>query len=136
VTARKRKPRAKGAKPSVGTPMPRAATAPRRGNPADSNFKNFVLEQLEELEGLRAQPMFGGFGLYRGEDFFGIVHGGRLYFRTSAASRGTYIALGMRPFRPNRDQTLQRYYEVPVDVLEDAAELQRWATIASKRDRG
>lgn len=33
----------------------------------------------------------------------------------------------MEPFRPNVDQTLQRYYEVPADVLEDRGRLLEWA---------
>jgi len=37
----------------------------------------------------------------------------------------------MKPFRPNATQTLKTYYEVPVDVLEDAGELTIWARQAS-----
>ena len=36
----------------------------------------------------------------------------------------------MQPFRPNGKQTLTRYYEVPVDILEDAAYLLAWARSA------
>ncbi len=82
---------------------------------------------MEGLGELRALAMFGGWGLYCGELFFGIVSGGRLYFKTNTATRGRYEALGMRPFRPNPRQTLQCYYEVPADVFDDATELERWA---------
>ena len=37
----------------------------------------------------------------------------------------------MKPFRPNAKQILNAYYEVPVDVLEDAGELTIWAQQAS-----
>jgi DNA transformation protein and related proteins len=37
----------------------------------------------------------------------------------------------MKPFRPNATQTLNTYYEAPVDVLEDAGELTIWAQQAS-----
>ena len=31
-------------------------------------FVNFVLDQLRELDGLTCRRMFGGYGLYRGDD--------------------------------------------------------------------
>lgn len=104
-----------------------------RKKPPGDTFKDFVLEQLETLAGLRAQRMFGGWGLYANEAFFGIAHRGRLYFRTHEGNRADYVERGMRPFRPNPDQTLQRYYEVPADVLEDTGELVRWAVVAAVR---
>jgi hypothetical protein len=42
---------------------------------------------LRILEGLRCRPMFGGYGFYLGTDFFGILHDGRLYFKTDESTR-------------------------------------------------
>jgi DNA transformation protein len=89
-----------------------------------------VLDQLSGLRGVACRAMFGGYGLYRGEVFFGIIHKGRLYFKTDGASRARYVSKGMKPFRPNRKQTLKTYYEVPADILEDADQLRLWATQA------
>ena len=86
-------------------------------------FRDFVLDQLNELSGLTHRAMFGGYGLYCGRVFFGIVHKGRLYFKTNATTAPRYRKREMKPFRPNAKQTLNAYYEVPVDVLEDAGEL-------------
>ena len=33
----------------------------------------------------------------------------------------------MKSFRPNCKQTLKTYYEVPVEVMEDAGQLVEWA---------
>lgn len=96
---------------------------------ADS-FKEFVLDQLDPLGGLRYRAMFGGYGLYQGDVFFGIISRSRLYFKTDARSRSAYLDRGMRAFRPNPKQELQTYYEVPVEVLEDRDELARWASEA------
>ena len=46
-----------------------------------SNVREFVLDQLAGLDGLRARAMFGGVGLYAGEVFFGIVAAEVLYFK-------------------------------------------------------
>jgi DNA transformation protein len=63
--------------------------------------------------------------------FFGIVHKSQLYFKTNAATAPRYRERKMKPFRPNAKQTLNTYYEVPVDILEDAGELTIWAQQAS-----
>jgi DNA transformation protein len=95
---------------------------------SDRGFKAFVEDQLGGLRrGLSCRAMFGGYGLYEGRTFFGIIFKGRLYFKTSDATRGRYVAAGMKPFRPSATQTLKRYYEVPADVLEDADALAAWA---------
>ena len=93
----------------------------------NDSFKDFVLDQLSDLRGLSCRAMFGGHGLYRGEVFFGIIHKGRLYFKTNDATRATYVRNSMKPFRPNAKQTLKTYYEVPVDVIEDGEQLTTWA---------
>jgi DNA transformation protein and related proteins len=90
-------------------------------------FCEFVLDQLRGLPAVRARRMFGGHGLYAADRFFGIVHAERLYLKTDEASRAAYRADGMAAFQPNARQTLHSYYEVPPEVLEDAATLKRWA---------
>ena len=93
----------------------------------DESFKNFVLDQLRELDDVEARRMFGGFGLYQDETFFGIIHKGRLYFKIDDATVGEYRKRKMKPFRPNAKQTLKSYYQVPVDIIEDADQLRHWA---------
>jgi DNA transformation protein len=94
-------------------------------------FKDFVLDQLSGLPGLTYRAMFGGYGLYCGRVFFGIVQKGRLYFKTNATTAPRYRERKMKPFSPNAKQTLKTYYEVPVDILEDAEDLTIWAQEAS-----
>lgn len=91
------------------------------------SFVTFVLEQLSEMDGLGCRAMFGGHGLYCGATFFGILFGGRLYLKTDDCTVAQYVRRGMTPFRPNDNQVLNSYYEVPADVLESWAELRRWA---------
>ena len=99
--------------------------------PKQDGFKDFVLDQLTELSDLTHRAMFGGYGLYCGRVFFGIIHKGRLYFKTNETTAKRYRERKMKPYRPNTKQTLHSYYEVPVDVLEDAGELTLWAQQAS-----
>jgi DNA transformation protein len=94
---------------------------------SDDSFRDFVLDQLRPLGDVRCRRMFGAYGLYLGDAFFGIVDRGRLYFKTDDGSRAVYVERGMEPFRPSANQTLKRYYEVPVDVVEDQEALGAWA---------
>lgn len=93
----------------------------------DESFKDFVLDQLQDLDDVAARPMFGGYGLYHDETFFGILYKGRLYFKIDEDSVGEYRKRKMKPFRPNARQTLKTYYEVPVEFIEDRDKLIEWA---------
>jgi len=96
---------------------------------ADDSFKEFVLDQLSRLPDVRARAMFGAYGLFRGEYFFGILAEGRLYFKTDADSKKNYTARGMGPFNyelKGRVITMS-FHEVPPEILEQPPELVLWA---------
>ncbi|MET0501544.1 MAG: TfoX/Sxy family protein [Candidatus Binatia bacterium] len=96
-------------------------------NKKDEWFKDFVLDQLRGLDEVEARRMFGGYGLYRDETFFGILHRGRLYFKVDENTVAEYLKRKMKPFRPNANQTLKTYYQVPVEIIEDGDRLCEWA---------
>ena len=92
------------------------------------DVRDFVLDQLSGVRGLRAQAMFGGVGLYAGEVFFGIVAADVLYFKVDDSTRAAYEAAGSEPFTPYGDRPASMtYYAVPLDVLESAPTLFEWA---------
>jgi DNA transformation protein len=91
------------------------------------SFRDFALEQLAALDGLRCKRMFGGHGLYCGEQFFGIVFDGRLYFKTHPETLPDYLKHHAAVFAPSEKQVLKNYREVPVDILEDSECLLLWA---------
>ncbi len=92
----------------------------------NKDFLDFVLDQLSGLSGVVPRRMFGAYGLYHGDLFFGIVDEGRLYLLTDDTTRPAFEENGMKAFQPTPDQVLKNYYEVPVDVLEDDRDLQEW----------
>jgi DNA transformation protein and related proteins len=111
-----------------GTAGTRARRPARRPHP-DAGFIAYVLDQLDDPTA-HARAMFGGHGLYRGERFFGIVHGGQLFLKVDDATRPEFEARGMGPFRPGPGTTMRGYFEVPPEVLEQAAEFRRWTARA------
>jgi len=93
----------------------------------DDSFVEYVCDQLAGFDAITYKPMFGGYGLYDGVLFFGIVYDGRLYLKTDETTRHRYVAWDMGPFQPNARQTLKSYYEVPADAIDDAALLSELA---------
>ena len=87
-----------------------------------------MLEQLRDVPDVHSRRMFSGYGLYRGEKFFGIDSEGRVYFKTNEKTRKQYEDRGMQPFAPSPTQILKNYFEVPPDILEDREALARWVS--------
>jgi DNA transformation protein len=96
-----------------------------------ASFREFVLDQLAGLDGLRARAMFGGVGLYAHDVFFGIVAADELFFKVDDTNRREYETAGSLPFKPYADRAMTMpYYRVPLVILEDAAMLGEWAARA------
>ena len=82
-------------------------------------FRTFVLEQLADVESVRARAMFGGVGLYADDVFFGILAANTLYLKVDDSNRGQYEAEGMTAFQPYSDRpttikpVTMSYYQVP-----------------------
>jgi len=106
-------------------PLARTRFKSLRVNPG---FRDFVLDQLADVPSLQARPMFGGFGLYSGEVFFGIIAADVLYLKVGDANRADFRRVGARPFAPYADRPASmNYYSVPTAVLESASDLATWA---------
>jgi len=103
-------------------------------------YRDFVVEQLERVCPVTAKSMFGGVGLYTEGLFFALIAEDRLYFKVDDSTRPDFERLGMEPFRPFGEENAMGYYEVPVDVLEDAAQLEPWMRkaidVAARAKRG
>jgi DNA transformation protein len=96
-----------------------------------ASFREFVLDQLAGLDGLRPRAMFGGVGLYADDVFFGIVAADELFFKVDDTNRREYETAGSLPFKPYADRAMTMpYYRVPLVILEDAAMLGEWAVRA------
>lgn len=94
-----------------------------------SSFQILVLDQLSRgIPGIRSRPMFGGVGIYSGQDFFALIADDTLYFKVDDSTRPDFEARGMGPFRPFGDEGgTMKYYQVPEDLLEDPEALRPWA---------
>jgi DNA transformation protein len=101
---------------------------------AAGRFGAFVVDQLSALGDVEARPMFGGVGFYLAGEFFGILYNERVYFRVSPDSIKDYTRRKMKPFEPFEGKKGQsrRYYEVPLEIIESADDLMKWAKAAQR----
>ena len=95
--------------------------------PISSSYKTWVLEQLSTVRPVTGKAMFGGLGIYAEGLFFALADDDRLYFKVDDTTRPAFAEAGMGPFDPFKDgRTMEGYYEVPGEVLEDDFVLSVW----------
>lgn len=103
--------------------------------PVSDSFKEYVLEQLRQVQPVRAKRMFGGVGIWALETdlFFAVMGDDVLYFKVDDSNRADYTTRNMAQF-----MTMQ-YYAVPGEVLDDADVLAVWMekalAVAAKKGR-
>ena len=92
------------------------------------SYRTFVLDQLGRvIERVRIKSMFGGAGVYAGENFFAIIDDDVLYLKVDDTNRPDFAARGMRPFSPfGEGGEVMQYYQLPEELLEDPDELKPW----------
>jgi len=91
-------------------------------------FSSFVCDQLAGWAPVSVRRMFGGAGLFHRGLMFGLIAEDIAYLKVDDSNRGDFEAAGSRPFRPDRNKkTVLSYYQVPGDILEDAAAFGDWA---------
>lgn len=94
-------------------------------------YRSWIQEQLGQVRPVEGRSMFGGLGLYAGGLFFALADDDRLYFKVDDATRPRYREAGMGAFDPFKDgRTMEGYYEVPGEVLEDPEQLAPWMEAA------
>ena len=94
-----------------------------------SEFVDWLVEQLAPLGRVRARAMFGGFGLYFDNVFFGLVDDDVLYLKADSLSKPRFVAAGCRPFsyRDKRGRTIElSFFQLPNSALDDDGELADW----------
>lgn len=108
--------------------------------PAD-DFTAYVMDCLNaaRVGPVTRERLFSGSGLRIDGVLFGVILRGALFFVVDDQTRPRFIEAGMGPFRYSRkdvQRSIEHWYELPEDVLLDAADLRDWvhdALAASRR---
>jgi DNA transformation protein len=92
---------------------------------------------------INLRRMFGGEGLYAGDQIIALVIDDRLYLKTTDSNRADFLADGCEPFTYMRGKKRMAtsYYAVPERLLDDPEEFAGWArkaqaaALAAKKPR-
>jgi DNA transformation protein and related proteins len=98
--------------------------------PVSSEFRDYLLEQLEPLGPVSARRMFGGAGLFYGSVMFALLINDVMYLKTDEASQVDFEDAGTEPFsyqRGDKQQALKTLWRVPDDVMDDVDDLLAWS---------
>ncbi len=84
---------------------------------------------FQEFGRITLRRMFGGEGIYAGEQIIGLVVDDRLYLKTTEGNRADYLAEGCKPFsfRRGKKITATSYYAVPERLLDEPEAFAQWA---------
>ena len=96
--------------------------------PLNPSFRDFVLDQLAGLGAFETKNMFGGVALlHRGKAFAKIKHD-KVWLKVNDSNRQDFIEQGMPQYTYGKGGSRKlSFFEIPVDVLEDADEFVAWA---------
>lgn len=81
---------------------------------------------------ISVRRMFGGEGIYAGDQIVGLVVDDQIYLKTGDGNRADYLAEGCKPFSFRRGKKIMAtsYYAVPERLLDDPEEFATWTTKA------
>ncbi len=95
---------------------------------AVSNDFQFVLDQLSGWGNVQTKRMFGGAALYQGGLAFGMIANDTVFLKVDDKTKDKYIQQGSTPLKPFKNNaTVLSFYNVPLDIFEDADEFVKWA---------
>ncbi len=104
--------------------------------PHSNEFVDFLLEQMQSgglnATELRAKRMFGGYGIYFGEQMFALVADEVLYFKVADNNRAAFSQRGLPAFcyERNGKPCHLSYHEAPAEVLDEPDAMRSWANAA------
>lgn len=96
----------------------------------DNPFHTYVEDLFAGLGRIRIRKMFGGAGVYSGEDMFALIDHDRVYVKSDDALKADLEQEGGEAFEwtnPNTGKTIQMsYVSLPVNALDDREEASTW----------
>ena len=99
--------------------------------PADTAFREYILDQLQDMRPFETKNMFGGTALLRNGVAFAKIKHGSLWLKVDEGNINDFIEKGMVQYTYGKDNSRKlNFYETPVEVLEERATLTQWATKA------
>ena len=96
----------------------------------DHPFHSYVEDLFSNLGRIKIRKMFGGAGVYSGEDMFALIDKDRVYVKSDDALKQHLESEGGEAFEwtnPSTGKTIRMsYVSLPVNALDDREEASTW----------
>jgi len=96
----------------------------------DNPFHTYVEDLFANLGRIRIRKMFGGAGVYSGEDMFALIDKDRVYVKSDDTLKEHLESEGGESFEwtnPSTGKTIRMsYVSLPVNALDDRDEASAW----------
>ena len=93
-------------------------------------FHNYVEDLFATLGNIRIRKMFGGAGVYAGEEMFALVDNDQIYVKADDDLKADLQAEGGEPFmwtNPKTGRTMtMSYVSLPVNAMDDTEQASQW----------
>ena len=93
-------------------------------------FHEYVEDLFANLGRIRIRKMFGGAGVYSGQDMFALIDHDRVYVKSDDALKADLESEGGEAFEwtnPNTGKTMKMsYVSLPENALDDREEASAW----------
>jgi DNA transformation protein len=94
----------------------------------NEDFKNFILDQLQNLGDFETKRMFGGLDLLKQGSAFAKIKHDKFWLKVNDSNRSDFYNLGMKKYTYGKDNSRTlNFYETPVEIIEDRDKLKDWA---------
>jgi DNA transformation protein len=94
-----------------------------------SEFLQYALDLFNPLGRLTSKTLFGGNAILKNNITFAMVFDGSIYLKTNKNTVKKYLDLDSKPlsYKKNNKTISLRYYEIPIEVIDDEDQLMQWA---------
>jgi len=93
-------------------------------------FHDYVEDMFATLGNIRIRKMFGGAGVYAGEEMFALVDNDQIYVKADDTLKADLQAEGGEPFtwtNPKTGRTMtMSYVSLPVNAMDDTEQASQW----------
>ena len=87
----------------------------------------YIHDQLADSGEVEAKKMFGGIGFFKEGIMFAMIGYNAFRMRVDETNQANFESRGMKPFQSDSKKKWMPYWEVPTEIIEDRAELAKWA---------
>jgi DNA transformation protein len=95
-----------------------------------AEFRDHVTDLFASFGEIKIKLMFGGAGVYYKDQMFGLLADERIFLKANDGTLGAFEAEKCKPFvfqTKSGELMAMSYIEVPPRLLDDPAELAKWA---------